>query len=134
MVTKIPRPHQVEEIQRGLIEVLRGGVRLAWLVDCPEVLELVAEADESDEDPYRRALAVEKILRAGINGLGDGPYGRAAALLFGADQMTCGLLLKDRRRLASAELDVLPSTFRKTYENWIIADVAVEIWRVSTKL
>lgn len=119
----------VEAIRQGLEQVLRGGLRPAWLVHCPEMLKLVAEASGLDEDVYGQAILLEDALRTAIHRLGNGAYGRAAAVLLGADPLTRGLLLKDRRRLAASELDVLPSTFRKSYEESILDDVAVEIWR-----
>lgn len=97
---------------------------------CADALEWVRQAGVANDDVYALALDLESLLRRAVRGLGEGPYGRAASCLFGADQMTHGLLLKARRRLAAAELDVLPSTFRKTYEDGIIEDVAVEVWRL----
>jgi hypothetical protein len=133
VVTKIPRPHQVEEIQRGLIEVLRGGVRPAWLVHCHELLSLDQLGDLASDgnDMYARASALEDIIRDAISRLGDGPYGRAAGLLFGTASEARGLLLKVRRRLAAEEFDVLPSTFRKYYEDELLLDIAIEFWRIT---
>jgi hypothetical protein len=76
-------------------------------------------------------LVLEQVLHAAIRRLGGGPYGRAAALLFGADPTTRGRLLKDRRRIAADELDVLPSTFRRNYEQRLIDDIAFEVWRIA---
>ena len=109
--------------------MLRGGIRPAWLVACPEMLKLVAKAGIPSDDPYEQALQLEELVRGALRNLGEGPYGRAAAILFGMNQMTRGLLLKDRRRLAASELDVLPSTFRRNYERRLLNDLAVEIWR-----
>ena len=108
--------------------MLRGGVRPAWLAQCPQMLNLVAEVNGPD-DVYATALLLESRLMKAISRLGDGPYGRATALLFGANEATRGLLLKSRRRLAADQFEILPSTFRKNYEGKIVEDLAVELWR-----
>ncbi len=128
-----PRLHQVEVIRRGLDQVLRGGVRPAWLVQCHELLELDyvrGAAGKDADDPYARAVALERILITAIGNLGDGPLGRTAALLLGTVPDTKGRLLKDRRRLASLELDILPSTFRRNHEAPILDDLAIAIWQL----
>lgn len=115
--------------------MLRGGVRPSWLVQCRVLLDLDyvrREAGADTHDPYVRALALERILLESIATLGDGPEGRAAAMLFGAHVQTRGRLLKDRRHVAAAELDLLPSSFRKNHEAPIVADVAFEVWRIIT--
>jgi hypothetical protein len=120
----------VEVIYRNLKQVLRGGIRPAKLLHCPELLELAVASTPvpEDADPYSAAIALENILRTALARLGAGPEGRAAQLLFGAVPETRGRLLKDRRRLAAQELDVLPSTFRRNYENDILRDLAMEVF------
>ena len=113
--------------------MLRGGVRPAWLVHCSELLQLRGVdggAGNGPDDAYQRAIALESLVRVAITQLGDGPYGVAAALLFGTHPHSRGRLLKDRRRLAADELGILPSTFRKNYEDAMLDDVAVEIWKL----
>jgi hypothetical protein len=132
--TQQPRPHEVEVIRKGLEVVVRGGIRPAWLVRCRELLELSyvrRRAGGRVEDPYVFALTLERLLLDALQNLGDGPYGAAVALLFGADPESRGQLLKERRRLAAQELRVMPSTFRKNYEADIINDVAIEVWRLA---
>lgn len=132
MAGSTPRsPAEVEVIKRGLKQVLPGGVRPAWLVNCPILMDLTTGWGKSgSEQSYEQALILERILIEALNRLGGGPYGIAASLLFGAHSLTRGRLLKDRRRYAAQELEVLPSTFRKTYEGAIIQDLTVEVWRV----
>lgn len=130
MTASWSRPATVEAITRGLQQVLRGGARLAWLIHCDALLELVnEEREENGDDRYRRSLVLERWLLDGLSGLGEGRYGVASRLLFGSDPYSRGLLLKDRRRLAAEELNVLPSTFRRTYEHSIVSDLAAELWR-----
>jgi hypothetical protein len=127
------RQYELETIRRGLSQVLQGGVRPAWLVNCVALLNLpyVAEAAEPNgSSSYARALALEQLIHEAIKGFGDGPYARAAAELLGADSHSCGRLLKDRRRHAAYELDVLPSTFRKNYEKQLLCDVAIRVWSI----
>jgi hypothetical protein len=84
-------------------------------------------------DPTERdslVYALEAVLLDALHALGDGPYGRAARLLFGAVPDTRGRPLKDRRRLAAEQLDLLPSTFRHNYEAELLVDVAAEIARI----
>jgi hypothetical protein len=115
------------------MEVLRGGVRPAWLVQCNELLNFDQLGDLAGSDAvdiYVRATALQDLLQRAIARLGDGSYGHAASLLFGVAAGSKGRLLKDRRRFAAEELDVLPSTFRRNYENRIIEDLAVELWQL----
>ncbi len=88
-----------------------------------------AMAGDEASDLYVRAIALEGLLLHALESLDDGPVGHATRLLFGAVPETRGRLLKDRRRLAAEELDVLPSTFRKNYESALVADLAIEVWR-----
>jgi hypothetical protein len=122
----------VEMITGGLLPVLRQGVRPARLRQCGELLALRCVRDRSrgSTQPDRLAFGLEEVLKAALDALGDGPQGRAAALLLGAVVDTRGRPLKDRRRLAAEVLDVLPSTFRQNYEDQLLEDVAAEILRI----
>jgi len=134
--TQAPRSHEVEVIRHGLEVVLQGGARPAWLIHCQELLELRhvrGEAGSSSDDPYVCALIIERLLVAATTAMGDGPVGRACRLLLGVNPGSRGRPLKDRRRLAAAELDILPSTFRKNYEDAILDDLAFEVWRIGVQ-
>lgn len=120
----------------GLNQVLRSGVRPGQLRHCPVLLSLrcVQDRAHGSTNPELLAFGLEAVLHDALAGLGDGPPGRAAQLLFGADVDTRGRLLKDRRRLAAAELDVQPSTFRQNYEDDLLLDVAAEVLRIEMQL
>lgn len=136
MTANTPRPHEVEVIKRGLEVVLRGGVRPAWLVHCHELLELTyvrGEAGSQADDPYARAFVLERLLLDALAALGSGPVGNAARLLFGVSPETRGRLLKDRRRLAAGELDLMPSSFRRCHEDSIVDDLSLEVWRTTSR-
>lgn len=113
--------------------VLRSALRPSKLVDLPTVLELelVRAVARDSTNPLDLAFAAEAAFREALERLGDGPYGHAARLLFGADQESRGLPLKTRRSLASQELGVYPSTFRKLYEAEIERDVVWELLRMT---
>jgi hypothetical protein len=112
--------------------VLKTGLRPARLVNLPSVLnlQLVLGVARGHDNPLDLAFAAEAIFRQALDSLGDGPYGHAARLLFGADQESRGLPLKTRRRLAAEELEVYPATFRKLYEQPLLNDVIYELLRL----
>jgi hypothetical protein len=124
-----------EVIYNNLKQVLRGGIRPAKLLHCPELLELAVAGIQAVEDnPYAAAVALDRLLQAALDGLGEGPEGRAARLLFGTVPDARGRALKDRRRLAAEEFEILPSTFRRNYEDDIVRDFAFEVFRRITTL
>lgn len=106
-------------------------MRPGHLAECTQLLGLGrVRADTGDSaDPDSLSYALEAVLLDAIGALGDGPWGQAARLLFGTVPDTRGRPLKDRRRLAAAQLDLLPSTFRHNYENELLIDIAGEIAR-----
>jgi len=120
--------HQVREVVEA---VLKHGVRPARLLEIPALLQLacVRQRTTGEASPLALAFAAEGVLREAADALGGGPYGQAARLLLGLDEESRGLPLKTRRRLAADELDVLPSTFRKLYEDAVLQDVAAELLR-----
>ena len=119
-------------IAERLRAVLKVGARPAKLVSCLELLDLlVTSTTQSHADPYRRAIELARRLTEAADSLGNGAVGRSAQALFGTTTDTRGRLLKDRRRLAAAELDLMPSTFRRYYEDDLIEDLAVALWRSS---
>jgi hypothetical protein len=127
-----PDRHPVELIAERLEAVLRFGVRPAKLVACLDLLALLPPVGLPDPaDPYVRAIELAERLNAALNAFGDGPSGRALQALFGSTPDTRGRPLKDRRRLAAEELDLMPSTFRKYYEHDLIADLALHLWRAA---
>lgn len=121
--------HPVEHIASRLHDLLRVGVRPAKLVPYLDLLTLLDDETTTSVDPYARAVELAGRLTEAVQRLGDGAVGRAAQALFGVTQETRGRLLKDRRRIAADELDLMPSTFRKYYEDDLVLDVAVEMWR-----
>jgi hypothetical protein len=125
---KVPRPTPlVETIYDNLKGMLRDGVRAAKLLGCRALLELAVGSAAAENDPYASALALEALLRSALDTLGGGPEGRAARLLLGTASDTRGRMLKDRRRLAAMEMEVLPSTFRRNYERDILWDCAFAV-------
>lgn len=127
------RPSQhdtVAVIEHGLRQVLDRGLIAARLVECAFPQLRAVDCRVESPGPYGAAYALERLLRDVLATLGDGPYGQAVRLLFGAVAGTRGLPRKDRRRQAADMLNVMPSTFRQNYEDAILRDVAVEILRL----
>jgi hypothetical protein len=124
-------PVDLDRSRAVVVAVLRTGLRPAKLLSLPEVFNLpnVRSTAGGSGAPLDLAFAAEAVLREALARLGDGPYGQAAALLFGAAAESWGLPLKTRRRLAAEELDVYPSTFRKLYEPSLLDDVVIELLR-----
>jgi hypothetical protein len=125
------RPDSIEAIAQALRPALRYGASPYGLRQCDELLalECVQQRARDNHDQDAVAYAAEAVLIDALEALGDGPYGRAARLLFGVTPDTRGQPLKDRRRLAAYELDLLPSTFRRRREAQVIYDIAAEIAR-----
>lgn len=125
------QPVTAAAIVKDLRQVLRFGVRPVRLQECARLLALrcVRAGADNASDDQSLAFALEAVLLDALTALGEGPYGEAARLLFGASQETRGRLLKDRRRIAALQLDILPSTFRQNYESDILLDVATEVLR-----
>lgn len=125
------RPDSIETIAQALRPVLRSGVRAGRLGAYPDLLALdcVRAQAQDPTDPDSLAYGLEAVLLGALDALGDGPWGRAARLLFATVPDTRGRPLKERRRLAAYELDLLPSTFRDNYESELLIDVAAEIAR-----
>lgn len=133
--------HPVQRVAAALKVCLRYGASAAQLAKICHQLpsELTAEdcASQSDglalAEPYNiGARAADRITRA-VKQLGEGPYGRAATALFGLSPDSRGRLLKDRRRLAASEFDLMVSTFRKYYEPDMLVELAYEIWCAQCK-
>lgn len=105
--------------------VLTVGTRAASIASCiSKVRGLVGIYAPDEKDPYFAALAVCEGVQSAVDRLGDGPYGRAAAHLFGLTDEGRGLTLVRRRSLAAKELDVQPATVVRWWQMRIIADVA----------
>lgn len=106
-------------------------MRAGRLGGCVDLLTLacVRQRTLDPTDPDSLAYGLEAVLLDALDALGDGPWGRAARLLFGAVPDTRGRPLRERRRLAAYELDLLPSSFRDNYESDLLIDVAAEIAR-----
>lgn len=111
----------IEALRRSL----RAGVRPAGLV---AFLDAYPKALGTSDDPYVRAAQVAELITTAVREMGDGPYGRAAQALFGMTVGTRGRLLKDRRRAAAGELDIMVGTWRRYYEADVLADIATALW------
>lgn len=119
----------VEEIYENLRQILQSGIRPAQLSRHESLLRRIPVLGEPrPDDRYVRALALDVLLRTAIDRLGNGPEGNATRLLFGVDPGSRGRPLKNRRRLAAEEFDILPSTFRRNYETDIVKDLALEVF------
>jgi hypothetical protein len=132
-------PASIDAIAASLRIVVRTGIEPARLRRCGDLLALRCVSQRCSEDGYPdtvdgRALALHSVVIDAVARLGDGPLGNAAQSLFGAVAGTRGRPLRDRRRLAAAEFDRLPATFREHYEADILADVAAEIFRTEVQL
>jgi hypothetical protein len=120
------RLQTITDLVEELEKLLPTGLKPAAVLGRSGLLCLVPNGDT-----YQQAFEVERIVTSALVALGDGPYGRAALRLFGATADSRGLPLRDRRRMAAYELDLLASTFRRNYEQSIITDLALEVWRIS---
>lgn len=129
------RPDSIAAIAQALRTALRVGVRPGHLAECTQLLTLeqVRARADNPAEPDSLSYALEAVLLDAIDALGDGPWGRAARLLLGTIPDTRGRPLKDRRRLAAEQLDLLPSTFRHNYEHELLIDIAAEIARPATR-
>lgn len=124
----------VATIAEILDEVKKVGVLPARLRLCPKCHELFqlrcVRERAGSSDPDRLAFGLETVLKEALDALGDGPYGEAARLLFGAVAGARGIQLKRRRELAADELAVMVRTFGDRYENIVVRDVAAEVYRI----
>jgi hypothetical protein len=120
------------QVREAVKAVLRSGARPSRLADVAPLLclDCVRSRLAGDATPLNLSFAAEQALKDAAAALGDGPYGHATCLLLGLDAESRGLPLKTRRRLAGEELEVLPSTFRRLYEDQILDDLAVELIRL----
>jgi hypothetical protein len=122
----------VATIEAGVRQVRDLDMRPGQLLKCeafPPLRAVEARANGST-DPYDRAFALEQVLRAALDAMGDGPYGEAARLLLGAVPGTRGRAPRYRRQLAADELGLMVETFRKNYEDDMLFDVAMEVLRI----
>lgn len=111
-------------------QLLRSGIRPATLVAYDDLLDLEAVTEvQRREHIAEPVFALEQLILNAIEAFGDGAEGHALRLLFAIHPDTRGRLLKDRRRLAAEQFDVLPSTFRRYYEDRLVEDLATELWR-----
>jgi hypothetical protein len=99
---------------------------------CQDLQDLLFTPEQRSLPRDDRGYELERMLRLAISALGNGDFGGAAVMLFGAEEEGRGLLLKDRRRLAARELGIQPTTFRQDYERAVIEDLAVELIRPPT--
>ena len=124
MVERPSRPHP-EQLAQELRFVLTVGTRAASIEPCiSKVRGLVEMYAPGEADAYYAAIAVCRGVEQAVDGLGDGPYGRAGAHLFGLSDEGRGLTLVRRRALAAKELDVQPPTVVRWWQGRVVADVA----------
>lgn len=95
------------------------GVALPALDACSQLL------GESQEESS--PAAVERVLRRAIDALGGGPYGEAAAALFGLAQGTRGLGPRERQEHAGDALGKTASTFRTKHQTPMVSAIADRI-------
>lgn len=91
-------------------------------------LEAACTSGVITENSYDIALEISRKIEISISALGDGPYGRAMAALFGTRPSTRGLLLTQRRREAAHELGVEVATLVRHRERDMIAEIAVSLY------
>lgn len=116
------RPHP-EQLVRELRFVVTAGTRVASIAPClSKVRGLVEIYAPEETDPYFAALAVCEGVERAVDLLGDGPYRRAAANLFGLSEAGRGLTLVRRRALAARELDVQAATVVRWWQVRITED------------
>lgn len=125
-----PQPLQ---LVRDLRVVVNRGVRVAPIARDLTRLPVLAQLlgiDRPGETPVDTAIRICDAIAAAIDALGDGPYGRAAANLFGTTAQSRGLALVRRRGFAAEQLDIQPATFVRHWQRRIIDDVAVELYKM----
>jgi O-acetyl-ADP-ribose deacetylase (regulator of RNase III) len=107
--------------QRGLVHIRHS--ELSALGRAVGQTRVVAAADTGPR-------AVEVLLRAAVENLGDGPLGSAATHTFGLNRGARDRPAQDRRRRAAQEYGVSVERFRKYHERIIIEQVAEEILKL----
>jgi hypothetical protein len=122
-ITHEPPNHDVLAAELKLLRE-KGLARLQGL-ELPALVAAgrIATADETGE----AHVVAEATLRRAIERFGGGPYGEAAALLFGLEQGTRTLNSRLRRERASERLERTADTFRKRYEPTMLAEIATQI-------
>lgn len=121
-------PPPLDDLAAVLRAVVLVGIDHATLTALSGLMGLRCARDRVSEDSDDgRAAAGREVIRAALDALGDGNFGRAARALFGATADTRGQPARDRRRLAADQIDVMPDWFRRRYEPQIVRDVAAEI-------
>lgn len=121
------RPYpSVEQLARELRIVLRTGLHVARMArrieEMPGLLDVCRH--DANLDKYSQASAISATIRAAIQELGGGPYGKAVSALFGACEQTRGLLLPARRREAAAELDIQVATLMRWWEPDMLLEIS----------
>lgn len=127
----------IDVLANLLRSVVRTGIDQTREPPRPELLALACVQARARESGYPdtedgRRLALRDVIGDALDALGDGPYPAVARLLLGADVVTRGRTLAERRRIAADALDVLPTTFRKNHEAALVHNIAAEIFRAET--
>jgi peptidyl-prolyl cis-trans isomerase B (cyclophilin B) len=122
-----PTP-SADELASLLRAVILAGIDHATPTTLRALFGLRAVRDRArDTSDDAQAAAAREVIGAGLAALGDGSYGRAARLLFGATDDTRGQPARERRRQAAYQIDVMPDWFRRRYVPQIVADVAEHV-------
>ena len=115
----------------------RVGVRPSLLAEDSDLVRnagwLLAVEDEKAWLPLNIVLEFEQMVLHAVTQLGDNPTAAAARCLFGVEPGTRGRLRKHRREAAASAMGLVVETFTKHHEAQIIADLAVELYRVAVQ-
>jgi hypothetical protein len=125
-------PLTIDDLANRLRKVVRAGVDMAEPDERLAALRCVHERARSfpDESEDGVTLAWREVVRAAVAALDDGPRSQATRHLLGVHPDTRGYPLRERRRSAAYQLDVLPGTLQRNYEAGLLREVAAEIYRM----
>ena len=121
----------VEAVAEALTRALRGGLHARVLKREAELLRLAPPSADNQMDEWWAALWVEQQVADILMGMGNNRRGDAARELFGLALHARGLRLGERRTIASISLNITERSLVRSWEQDIVWDVAVELYRRS---
>ncbi len=121
----------VRAVADALSRVLRKGLHARVIRNEDVILDLFKEeaSAKGDDSRWASALMAEREITGILTEFGTNRRGDAARELFGTALHTRGLRLGERRAMASVSLDITERSFVRAWEDDIILDVAVELYR-----
>ena len=120
--TRGAAPPSREVLEKELGQLREKGLPKLKTLNLP-ALTATAQAVTGD-DGLDSGVTIEQLLRQAVERLGGGPYGEAAACLFGLEGGTRGLGPRERREQAADALGMSAETFRTRHQKGVVGDLA----------